>query len=199
MKRFECLQILSKLITDELVVLGMTGIHWEWNHLSKHEGNMKIGSMGNAAAVALGMALGLPHRRVIGLESDGSTLLDLATVTTIGRYLPENLTIFVFDNQVYSGSRISQPTATSVRASLEGIARGAGIESAKTIRDVASFEREARGATSEKGLRYVVVKVQEDTDARKLPKPTMDYLEHKYHFVRYIERTEGKVILPSHR
>lgn len=199
MKRFECLQILSKLITDELVVLGMTGIHWEWNHLSKHEGNMKIGSMGNAAAVALGMALGLPHRRVIGLESDGSTLLDLATVTTIGRYLPENLTIFVFDNQVYSGSRISQPTVTSVRASLEGIARGAGIESAKTIRDVESFEREARGATSEKGLRYVVVKVQEDIDARKLPKPTMDYLEHKYHFVRYIEKTEGKAILPSHR
>jgi thiamine pyrophosphate-dependent acetolactate synthase large subunit-like protein len=199
MKRFECLQILSKMITDELVVLGMTGIHWEWNHLSRHEGNMKIGSMGNAAAVALGMALGLPNRRVIGLESDGSTLLDLATVTTMGRYLPGNLKIFVFDNQVYSGSRISQPTVTGVRASLEAIAKGAGVESAITIRDVESFEREARLALSENGLRYVVVKVEEDTDARKLPKPTMDYLEHKYHFVRYIERTEGKTILPSHR
>jgi sulfopyruvate decarboxylase subunit beta len=199
MKRFECLQILSKMITDELVVLGMTGIHWEWNHLSKHEGNMKIGSMGNAAAVALGMALGLPNRRVIGLESDGSTLLDLATVTTIGRYLPENLKIFVFDNQVYSGSRISQPTVTGVRASLEAIAKGAGIEAAITVDTVESFEREARRAMSEKGLRYVVVKVQEDTDARKLPKPTMDYLEHKYHFVRYIERTEGKEIMPTHR
>jgi thiamine pyrophosphate-dependent acetolactate synthase large subunit-like protein len=187
------------MITDELVVLGMTGIHWEWNHLSHHEGNMKIGSMGNAAAIALGMALGLPHRRVIGLESDGSSLLDLATVTTIGRYLPDNLKIFVFDNQVYSGSRISQPTVTAVGASLEGIAKGAGIESATTIRDVESFEREARRAISQAGLRYVVVKVQEDTDARKLPKPTMDYLEHKYRFVRYIERTEGKTILPSHR
>src|SRR5574342_435081 len=149
MKRFECLQILSRLITDELVVLGMTGIHWEWNHLSKHEGNMKIGSMGNAAAVALGMALGLPNRRVIGLESDGSTLLDLATITTIGRYLPDNLKIFVFDNEVYSGSRISQPTVTGVRASLEAIAKGAGINSAITIRDVESFEREPRLALRE--------------------------------------------------
>ncbi len=199
MKRFECLRILSPLITDELVVLGMTGIHWEWNHLSQHEGNMKIGSMGNAAAIALGMALSLPHRRVIGLESDGSTMLDLATLTTIGLYLPQNLKIFVFDNQVYSGSRISQPSATAHRASLEAIAKGAGIESAVTIRDIASFEREARLAVSQTGLRYVVVKVEEDTDARKLPKPTMDYLEHKYRFVRYIERTEGKTIFPTHR
>src|SRR5918997_5227909 len=106
MKRIECLRLLAPLVTDELVVIGMTGANWEYRHLSQHEGNMTIGSMGNAAAVGTGMALSLPHRRVIVFESDGSTMLDLSILTTMGTYQPANLKVFVFDNSVYSGSRI---------------------------------------------------------------------------------------------
>jgi thiamine pyrophosphate-dependent acetolactate synthase large subunit-like protein len=199
MKRLDCLKLIAPLITDELVVIGMTGANWEYRHLSQHEGNMTIGSMGNSAAVGTGMALSLPHRKVIVFESDGSTMLDLSILTTMGTYQPQNLKIFVFDNSVYSGSRISQPSATAFRTSLEGMAQGAGIKSTATIEDLESFEREARSAVSEQGLRYVVVKVEEDLDARRLPKPTMDYLENKYRFVRYIEKTEGKAILPTLR
>ena len=199
MKRIDCLRLIAPLVTDELVVIGMTGANWEYRHLSQHEGNMTIGSMGNAAAVGTGMALSLPRRRVIVFESDGSTMLDLSILTTMGTYQPANLKVFVFDNSVYSGSRISQPSATSFRTDLEAMARGAGIESTATIRDLASFEREAHAAIEQPGLRYMVVKIEEDLEARRLPKPTMDYLENKYRFVRYIERTEGKTIFPTLR
>jgi sulfopyruvate decarboxylase subunit beta len=197
MKRVDCLSYLSSLITDQLIVLGMAGANWEWNHLSQHPGNMKIGSMGNATAVGLGMALALPHRRVIVIDSDGSVLLDLATLTTIGTYRPANLSVFVFDNEMYSGSGISQPSATAFHTDLAAMAAGAGVPDPVTVTDLAGFTRYADASTTgADGLVYCVAKVVEDTASQQLAKPTKDFLENKYHFVRYIEQSEGVTILP---
>ena len=65
MIRYECLQLLAPLMTDQLVVTSQSGQRVEWNHLSKHEGNLLVGSMGNALGVGIGLALALPHRKVI--------------------------------------------------------------------------------------------------------------------------------------
>jgi len=47
MQRYECLEQLAPLITDQLVVTSLSGQRVEWGHLSKHEGNLLLGSMGN--------------------------------------------------------------------------------------------------------------------------------------------------------
>ena len=67
------------MIADQLVVTSLSGQRVEWGQLSKHDGNLLLGSMGNALAVGLGLALALPKRKVIVLESDGSLLLSLLT------------------------------------------------------------------------------------------------------------------------
>lgn len=199
MRRYECLGRLAPMITDELVVVGITGVNWEWRQLSDHEGTIVIGSLGHAAAVACGLALALPHRRVIALESDGSTLFDLSALTAMATYKPDNLKVLVFDNEVYSGSRISEPTATAFGADLELLAQGAGMKSTATVCDIEGFKREALSGLRDAGLRYVVSKVDEDLEARRLPKPRVDYMENMYRFLRYVEQTEGKVILPELR
>lgn len=147
--------------------------------------------MGNALGVGLGLALALPHRKVIVLESDGSILLSLFTLPTLANLDPANLVAFVFDNEVYSGSRISEPTATAGKTDLEAIARGSGIERAMTVRDVEAFKKEATAALSENVLRFVVCKVEESLVHRKIPRPNIDLTENKYRFVRYLEQTEG--------
>ncbi len=193
MIRYDCLEILAPLVTDQLVLPSVSG-QWIWGHLSKHEGNLLLGSMGNALAVGLGMALALPHRKVIVLESDGSLLLSLFNLPTLANLNPPNLVAFVFDNQVYSGSRISQPSATAGKTDLAGMAKSAGIDYAVTVRDIEAFRREATEAVREKGLRFIVAKVEETLEHRKIPRSDMDLLENKYRFVRYIEKTEGKPV-----
>jgi len=140
------------------------------------------------------MALALPHRKVIVLESDGSLLLSLFNLPTLANLNPPNLVAFVFDNQVYSGSRISQPSATAGKTDLAGMAKSAGIDYAVTVRDIEAFRREATEAVREKGLRFIVAKVEETLEHRKIPRSDMDLLENKYRFVRYIEKTEGKPV-----
>ena len=107
MIRHECLELLAAKMSDQLVVTSQSGQRIEWSHLSKHEGNLLVGMMGCAIGVATGLALALPHRKVIALDSDGSVLLSLFNLATLGNLRPKNLVIYVFDNGVYSGSRIS--------------------------------------------------------------------------------------------
>jgi Thiamine pyrophosphate-requiring enzymes [acetolactate synthase, pyruvate dehydrogenase (cytochrome), glyoxylate carboligase, phosphonopyruvate decarboxylase] len=192
MIRYECLELLAAHVTDELVVTSQSGQRIEWSHLSDREGNLLLGMMGCPIGVATGLALALPHRKVIALDSDGSVLLSLFNLATLGNIQPKNLTVYVFDNGVYSGSRISYPTATSGSTDLTAVARGAGIQSARTITDVEGFKSDALGALDQDELSFFVCKVDESFIHREVPRPTTDLAENKYTFVRYLERTEGR-------
>ncbi len=152
MTRYECLKLMAPLMTDHLVVTSQSGQRIEWNHLSDHEGNLLLGMMGCALGVGIGLALALPHRRVVVLESDGSILLSLFNMPPLAQLNPANLAVFVLDNGVYSGSRISEPTATAGRTDLEKVTTGAGIRQAMTIRNTRAFKKEGIAALKKKGL-----------------------------------------------
>lgn len=194
MKRYECFEFLVPKITDQLVVGSLSGQRVEWGHLSQHEGNLLVASMGNALGIGMGLALVLPHRKVVVLESDGSLLLSLYNLPTLGNLRPQNLTVFVFDNQVYSGTRISQPSATAGNTDLEAVARGAGVSYAVTVRNLEAYKSEATQALAEDRLRFIVCKVEPTVVHREIQRPTVDQQEHKYRFVRYLEKTEGRQI-----
>jgi thiamine pyrophosphate-dependent acetolactate synthase large subunit-like protein len=188
------LELLAGTITDQLVVTSQSGQRIEWSHLSRHEGNLLVGMMGCAIGVAAGLALALPHRKVIALDSDGSVLLSLFNLPTLGNLQPKNLIVYVFDNGVYSGSRISYPTATAGKTDLEAMARGAGIKNAHTIREFAEFKQKGIDALTRNELAFFVCKVEESLMHREIPRPNTDLAENKYTFVRYLERTEEKTI-----
>jgi sulfopyruvate decarboxylase subunit beta len=194
MNRYECFEWLAPQMTDQLVVTSLSGQRVEWGHLSKRDADLTLGSMGNALAVGMGLALALPHRKVFVFESDGSLLLSLFNVATLGNLNPPNLAVFVFDNQVYSGTRISYPTATAGRTDLAMVAKGAGVEHSVTVRELEDFKSQAAAALKENHLRFVVCKVEETLRHREIIRSNVDLLETKYRFVRYLEQTEDQPI-----
>jgi sulfopyruvate decarboxylase subunit beta len=123
-----------------------------------------------------------------------SVLLSFFNLPTLANLAPKNLIVFVFDNQVYSGTRISEPTATAGKTDLALMARGAGIEQAVTVRDLAGFEQEMNAALSGAEMKFIVCKIEESVTHREITRTDLDPLENKYQFVRYLERTEGKAI-----
>ncbi|HEY7320714.1 MAG TPA: thiamine pyrophosphate-dependent enzyme [Candidatus Binatia bacterium] len=194
MIRYDCLRFLAARITDQLVVTSLSGQKIEWANLSQHPGNLLVGTMGTALGVGIGLAIGLPRRKVVVLESDGSVLLSLFNLATLANLDLKKLVVLVFDNQVYSGSRISEPTATAGRTDLALRARGAGIERATAVRDLETFRKEMDAALSETQLKFIVCKVEESIAHREIARTDLDPLENKYQFVRYLERSEGRPI-----
>ena len=71
---------------------------------------------------------------------------------------------------------------------------GLGIPQATVVRDLDFFRSEARKALEENLLHFIVCKVDKTTGHRQIQRSTEDLWEHKYRFVRYLERTEGKQI-----
>src|SRR5918911_5044285 len=91
-------------------------------------------AMGLASSMGLGVALSRPELKVVVLDGDGSILMNLGGLTTLGRYRPKNLVHIVFDNE----SLLSVggfPTATSTGSDLAEIAKGAGVPRTATVRD----------------------------------------------------------------
>jgi thiamine pyrophosphate-dependent acetolactate synthase large subunit-like protein len=110
--------------------------------------------------MALGMALAWPERKVISIEGDGSLLAGPGVLSTIARYQPTNLLIFVFDNGAYltTGSG-KAPTATVFGTDIEQLARAAGMKHTRTVEDLAKAKAAIDVAFSEPGPWLVVAKV----------------------------------------
>jgi sulfopyruvate decarboxylase subunit beta len=193
-KRFDCLSRLAPLIKDEdLVVTTLGWVAGEWFAVRHKESNLYQVNMGMCTPLCLGLALVLPHRRVIAIESDGSVLLNLGAMATLANKRPLNLTVIVFDNQCYMAPG-GLPTATAGVTDLASMANGAGIEDSYSVSSLEEFEHEARAAIQRSGLSYIVAKVEA---AGKRMSTDMDGKEGKYRFVRYIEKTESIQIIRS--
>ena len=63
------------------------------------------GSMGLASSIGLGLALARPDLRVFVLDGDGSLLMNLGSLATIGWLQPANLVLVVMDNEEYAHDR----------------------------------------------------------------------------------------------
>jgi thiamine pyrophosphate-dependent acetolactate synthase large subunit-like protein len=133
-------RLVAKLKRDEAVVAGIGNTNFDLYAVGHRPQNFyMLGSMGLACPIALGVALAQPERGVIALEGDGSILMALGCLTTIGMAKPRNLTVIIMDNGIYQITG-KQPTATQRTADIVAIARAAGIES-EWIRDEPHFER----------------------------------------------------------
>jgi len=192
MRRSECLQALAPMLTDQLVVTNVARTGFETHMAMPREGNLYTMGMGLVTPVVLGLALSLPHRGVIALDGDGSILLNLGALSTVGNYAPPNLISIIFDNQSYASTG-GLPTATAGKTKLDQMAKSAGIVNAIEVRELEDFKRVAAEALAGKGPWIIVCKVVAEKPPVE-PK-LMDGRENKYRFVRYIEQTEGTTIL----
>jgi sulfopyruvate decarboxylase subunit beta len=194
MKRFDCLKLVAAEAKDALVVSSAGAMTLEWNALHPGDGNFRIRTLGLCSSIALGMALGLPQRKIIALDGDGSLLMNLCSLPTIARMQPSNLLHIVFDNQVYEASG-SKKTATAFGTDLVGVAHAAGIKNSVWANNLSEFGRAISAGITMNELSFIGAKVTtERTDVSPYP---LDEVENKYRFIRYVERSEQIEILKT--
>lgn len=194
MQRIEAIESLAELVTEEDLFTTSVGILWDdwWNNRPGGVDNtFSPAAIGSVSPLALGIALALPHRRVIALDTDGSMLMNTGVMCTLGAERPPNLTIVVFDNQIYE-SIGGSPTLTSNNTDLAKMAEGAGCINCVTVDDHEGLALEANRLLTDDEFGYLVVKIEPGIKKweQEQRKPT-DGVEDKYRFRRYVERLEG--------
>jgi sulfopyruvate decarboxylase subunit beta len=122
-----------------------------------------IGSMGNAAAIGLGVALAKPAKQVVVFDGDGNVLMGMGTLATIGALKPKNFVHVVFDNEVY-GSTGNQPTISNV-VPLEKVAKAAGYLHVERVLDRDDLLYEFKDLLKRDGPSMLLIKVNEFVEA----------------------------------
>jgi thiamine pyrophosphate-dependent acetolactate synthase large subunit-like protein len=145
------------------------------------------GSMGLASSMGLGLAMARPDLRVFVLDGDGSLLMNLGSLATIGWTRPPNLILIVWDNGEY-GTTGGQETATRHGADLEAVARSMGMQTATTICTAEELDAAVARARTTPGPWTIVARVDENIPTVK---PPLDYVMITKRFMSAIRVEAG--------
>ncbi|WOF22977.1 thiamine pyrophosphate-dependent enzyme [Microbacterium betulae] len=196
MSRFACMRLLGARLQDELVVLSLGGAVDEWYNAAPHmrEASLFQQQLGCVTPEAFGLAVGLPHRRVVSLDTDGGLLFNLGILATLGNERPENLFVVVWDNEQYQSIGGPRTHTASGTVDLAAIARGAGVRQAFTATTLDEFDGLcAEGLVAREP--YLLVAKTDGVLEPGIRRKHSDGREDKYVFVRHVEKTEGITIM----
>jgi thiamine pyrophosphate-dependent acetolactate synthase large subunit-like protein len=138
LERADVLRHIDAAAPNSPVVLSLGGISREMLAVAGRKGNhfVSLDAMGQTISVALGLALGLDRRdtedKVIAIDGDGSLLMGLSVLSTVGHLKPGRLVVYVLDNGVYLATG-GQPTA-SADIDLVAVAKGCNWSGARDVR-----------------------------------------------------------------
>ncbi len=147
------------------------------------------GSMGMASSIGLGLALARPDLRVFVLDGDGSLLMNLGSLATIGLLQPSNLVLVVMDNEEYATTG-GQQTPTAYGADLAAAARAMRISLTATVRTAPELRTAVDRARPGEGPCVIVAKVQESAPTIK---PPLDYVAIKDRFMAGIRNPQSAI------
>ena len=161
MKRADCIKALYPELQDKLVVTIMGASAQELYDLGHCEGFFYLEhAMGLASSIGLGLALNLPHEKVVVIDGDGSVLMNLGGLATLARYRPPNLVHLIFDNgSLLSTGGFASHTTSGV-TDLAAIARGAGCPNVSRVTSLYEFMEAAAAAFEGNELATIVAKVE---------------------------------------
>ena len=166
MKREDCLRALARHVTDADIVLPVYSSAFDWIDIRPHPLNyLSHGAMGLASSHALGLALGRPDKRIIVLDGDGSLLMNLGSLVTIGAVGPRNLVHFVSNNGCYEANG-SHPIPNP-KVDFSGLARSAGYVHTYDCSDLASFEQQVGYVIAQEGPVFGTLFVERSRPLRR--------------------------------
>jgi thiamine pyrophosphate-dependent acetolactate synthase large subunit-like protein len=187
MNRIEATRLLVAAIDAEPIVASLGHPAYDLFAAGDRPANFYTwGSMGLASSIGLGLALARPELRVFVVDGDGSLLMNLGSLATIGWTRPANLVLIVWDNEEY-GTTGGQDTATAHGADLEAAARAMGTTATATVATEAAFGAAIARARVEPGPWVIVAKVAESVPTVK---PPLDCVFIKQRFMAAIGQPE---------
>ena len=160
MHRFDGTKVVLRHVGDGVIVSNLgptTDELWHAGHRSRNF--YTYGAMGLCSSIALGMALST-REKVVSLDGDGSLLMNLGTIATIGREKPRNLVVVVWDNEEW-GQTGHQPSHTATGTDLEQVAKACGIPKTATVSNEEDLDEMVRAAMTSDGPWFIVAKIQE--------------------------------------
>lgn len=144
---------------------------------------LTVGSMGYSSSIALGIAMGT-DKKIWCLDGDGSMLMHMGAMGTIGSVKPANYTHILLNNESHE-SVGGYPTALA-SVDICKIAKSFGYSTAHSVCSVEKLNDFLKNIAGSPGPHFVEVRVA--IGSRKdLGRPTSSPTENKFNFMKNFE------------
>ena len=149
MKLTDALQVIHRQRRDAVVLTTMSAAR-EWQALEPHPKDLVYmpSSMGQGPPLGLGIALAQPDQRVIVVNGDGCTLMNLGCLVTLTAKAPANFTLIIIDNGVYEVTGVQATIGAAAKRTgdedinFADLARAAGFTAVYEFDDIESWRYE---------------------------------------------------------
>ena len=158
MIRKEAIEIFLEKISMEPIVSANGFISRDlFNVHDKLTNFYMIGSMGLSSSIGLGIALKKPKKRIFVFDGDGNILMNLGSLTTIGKLQPKNLIHIIFDNSIHESTG-GQPTASD-KIQIEKIAKSCNYKQIFKVRNKNQILKILNNIKPNSGPTMILVKI----------------------------------------
>lgn len=192
MNREQCLNEVVDSLSDRDIVVSTTGmLSRELFELREHkkQGHEKdfltVGSMGHSSAIAMGISMFKPTKQVFCLDGDGSVIMHMGSMASIGQNAPKNLKHIIFNNGSHDSVGGQPSDALGESFSFSNIARGCGYKEvmfAETKEEIRAGVEKLRKMDGP-----VLLEIKCCSGHRKnLGRPTRSPIENKSDFMHFL-------------
>ena len=159
----DMLKIFAKHRGDAIVISGRGGKHWI--KISDTPTDIPLGdpAMGGHCGFAFGLAMALPHRKIVLFDSEGDIQMSLGVLMTIAEQKPANLYHFLLDNECYATTG-GQPVPNAKNVKYDQMALAAGYPRAFAFDDLDAFSKALPDILGKPGPVFCALKVKPEIE-----------------------------------
>jgi len=191
MSREESLEIILNNLPENSIVVSTTGkTSREIHEIRRKKGQshkqdfLTVGSMGHCSSIALGIALNEPKRNVVCIDGDGSLIMHMGSLSTVGKLQPKNFYHILINNQVHD-SVGGQETAVKF-IDIPSLAKSNGYQNIISLDNKEELSSKLIELFNKKGPCFMEINVK--SGARNdLGRPTQTPLKNKELFMGFIK------------
>jgi thiamine pyrophosphate-dependent acetolactate synthase large subunit-like protein len=159
----DMLKIFAKHRGDAIVVSGRGGKHWI--NISDTPLDIPLGdpAMGGHCGFAFGLAMALPHRRIVLFDSEGDLQMSLGVLMTVAEQKPANFYHFMLDNECYATTG-GQPVPNAQNVKYDQMALAAGYPRAFAFNELDAFAKALPDILGKPGPVFAAMKVKPEIE-----------------------------------
>lgn len=144
---------------------------------------LTVGSMGHSSSIALSISLMAKDRRVFCIDGDGSVIMHMGALATLGSFAKENFKHIIINNGAYE-SVGGQPTV-GININFCPIAVNCGYKNAYLVQSILELEKQFQSFNEVLGPSLLEIKVNMESRST-LGRPKKSPLENKNEFIDFI-------------
>ncbi|TJY42933.1 phosphonopyruvate decarboxylase [Cohnella pontilimi] len=172
--RQEALRIINGWKDGKTIQLATTGLTGRQLYEIEDASNnlYMVGSMGCVSSLGLGLALSKPDFDIVVIDGDGSLLMRMGNLATIGYYHPPNMIHILLDNNAHDSTGGQQTVSHNV--SFVDMASACGYANSLYLRSLDDLDACLQKWKNKKGLTFAHLQIStrnEDPPRRPAVKP----------------------------